>query len=340
MIIRHPFIRNLDAEDYFDNFLISAVSAIVAIRFYLELTGYPQIGGGGLHIAHMLWGGFLMLAAILMMLFFLNKAVFSLAATLGGLGFGAFIDELGKFITQDHNYFFQPTFAFIYMIFILLYFVFRFIERKQIPSQQEYLINSLESVKEAILNELGVEERKRVLKLLSMCDTNDQKVKALSQMLYQINAIPLPPAGRLVKIKLFFQNLYFKLLQNRWFIRFIVLLFIIQAIIAPSQILDLIDKIWRSLITLEIPGLTIIEWGNLIFSVIAGSLTLIGIFKIRNSRLFAYQMFKRSILVVILSSQIFAFYTAQLAAIWWFFINILLFFTLDYMIKREQAMLN
>ncbi len=38
----------------------------------------PELGGHGLHIAHLLWGGF-------------------------------FIDELGKFITQDNDYFFKPA---------------------------------------------------------------------------------------------------------------------------------------------------------------------------------------------------------------------------------------
>ncbi|MCW5980017.1 MAG: hypothetical protein KIT09_18185 [Bryobacteraceae bacterium] len=32
---------------------MSAVAAILSIRLFLELTGYPKLGGGGLHIAHM-----------------------------------------------------------------------------------------------------------------------------------------------------------------------------------------------------------------------------------------------------------------------------------------------
>jgi len=55
--MRHPraFIRNLDADVHLEIFLVAAVAAILGIRLYLKLAGYPQLGGGSLHIAHMLW---------------------------------------------------------------------------------------------------------------------------------------------------------------------------------------------------------------------------------------------------------------------------------------------
>src|SRR6266702_1490362 len=61
-------VRNLDGGLFLERFLVSGVATIVLLRFYLEITGYPQVGGGGLHIAHMLWGGLLMLVAIVMLL--------------------------------------------------------------------------------------------------------------------------------------------------------------------------------------------------------------------------------------------------------------------------------
>jgi hypothetical protein len=102
-------VRNIDGGSYLEAFLVSAVAAILVIRLYLELTGYPQIGGGGIHVAHVLWGGLLMLIAQVMLLAFLGKHVKRAAAVIGGIGFGAFIDELGKFLTSDNDYFFRPT---------------------------------------------------------------------------------------------------------------------------------------------------------------------------------------------------------------------------------------
>src|SRR3989338_10777420 len=124
MINQKVFVRNAEAEKLLEIFLVSAITAFLGIRFYLNLTGYPAIGGGGFHIAHMLFGGIMMMLALVIMLTFLGRHAAILSAVLGGLGFGTFIDELGKFVTKDNNYFYQPAFSIIYIIFVLLYVVF------------------------------------------------------------------------------------------------------------------------------------------------------------------------------------------------------------------------
>src|SRR5664279_512573 len=123
MITKDFFIRNIAADSYRENFLVAAVVSIFVIRIFLRLAHYPQLAHGSFHIAHMLWGGFFMLAAIIILISFLSEAAMSGAAILGGIGFGTFIDELGKFITRDNDYFFQPSIAFIYIIFVLVYLI-------------------------------------------------------------------------------------------------------------------------------------------------------------------------------------------------------------------------
>ncbi|HEX2171607.1 MAG TPA: hypothetical protein VHL09_04095 [Dehalococcoidia bacterium] len=72
----------------------------------------------GLHIAQMLWGGLLVQLALHLIFIFLARWTLLVAAILGGVGFGTFIDELGKFSTSDNNYFFRPPFALIDVIFV------------------------------------------------------------------------------------------------------------------------------------------------------------------------------------------------------------------------------
>jgi hypothetical protein len=121
----NPLIRDTDAPRNLEVFLVSAIVTIVITRVYLQLAGYPQVGGATLHIAHMLWGGLLMLAGLILFISYLNFSVRLSASLISGIGFGLFIDELGKFITTDNNYFFQPTFALLYVLFVGLFLIVR-----------------------------------------------------------------------------------------------------------------------------------------------------------------------------------------------------------------------
>lgn len=134
--IQEAFIRNRWLSTLLDRFLIASVASVLVIRFYLAITGYPQVGGGGLHISHMLWGGLGMLIALILSLSFPGKRTQAIVALLGGIGFGAFIDELGKFITSDNNYFFQPALPLIYIIFMLLLLSFHILESLPVISER------------------------------------------------------------------------------------------------------------------------------------------------------------------------------------------------------------
>lgn len=107
-----------------DIFVVFGLGTVFGTRAYLTLTGYPQIGGDVLHIAHMLWGGLALTIAFLYLAIALkpNK---KFAMMLGGAGFGLFIDELGKFITVNNDYFFKPTALLIIIIFIAIWAVMR-----------------------------------------------------------------------------------------------------------------------------------------------------------------------------------------------------------------------
>src|SRR3989440_11957115 len=129
-------IRN-DRPALVDSFLIAAALTVLGLRVYLAAAHYPQLGGNGLHIAHVLWGGLLMVVAIGMLLSLLTWIWQLTAALIGGAGFGMFIDELGKFLTSDNNYFFKPTASLIYAMFIVLFLLSREVRhfRKLTPPQ-------------------------------------------------------------------------------------------------------------------------------------------------------------------------------------------------------------
>jgi ABC-type Fe3+-siderophore transport system permease subunit len=139
---KHILIRDSEAWDAIELFLASAVAAILVIRGYLAVSGYPKIGMGGLHIAHMLWGGMFMLAALLLLLIYWNPSMRRFAAFLAGIGFGTFIDEVGKFITHDNDYFYKPAPALIYIIFIFLFLMVRSILGGRPQCEEESAFNA------------------------------------------------------------------------------------------------------------------------------------------------------------------------------------------------------
>ena len=118
------------------------------VRLYLFVAGYPRVGGGGLHIAHMIWGALLMLGALLIAVSFVSTSSRWCTAVIGGLGFGLLVDETGKFLTSDNNYFFKPAAALIYVLFISIFLFSRTIARRRGFTSEEYIDNSLTPSKE------------------------------------------------------------------------------------------------------------------------------------------------------------------------------------------------
>src|SRR5690606_16463364 len=85
----------------------------------------------------------------------------------------------------------------------------------------------------------------------------------------------------------------------------------------------------------DLPQLTWTEWGDFVFSVLPALFVIVGIVRLPDSRLAAYQWFRRAVLVLILITQVFAFYRDQLLAVLGLFANILVLVTLHAVIRLE-----
>lgn len=327
MILKDVFIRNIEATSYRENFLVSAIVSVFFIRIFLHFTHYPQLGGGAIHIAHILWGGFFMMVALLILLSFLNQKAAVVASILGGIGFGAFIDELGKFVTSDNNYFFQPTIALIYIIFVLLFLISRFIPKYQPFSQREYLVNALEMLKESAINDFDEEEEKRAEEYLKNCDPKNPIVKALKGLLSQLEVEANPPPGIFTKIRRAFRHWYYIIARSGFVINVVIIFLILQTLLTITQI---------ATISLYRPMLSFSEWGQLYSSILAGIFVLIGLLALQFSRVEAYRFFRISVLVTILLTQFFVLMHLGLYDIVGLGLNIFALLVINYAMVRDS----
>jgi hypothetical protein len=137
--LRLGVARDTAAVRHLVTFLVVTVATVLVTRFLLAASGYPQVGGGDLHVAHVLWGGLGMALGIVVLLSFVGPVLRSLGAVLGGVGFGLFVDEIGKFVTSDNDYFYQPTAALIYATVVALVLVVEALHGRRRHHAAEYL---------------------------------------------------------------------------------------------------------------------------------------------------------------------------------------------------------
>jgi hypothetical protein len=326
---RHRFapIRNVEIGELQDTFLISAVVMILVIRLQLWATNYPQLGGGKLHIAHLLWGGVFMLVALGILLSFLGRSLRTPAAIVGGVGFGFFIDELGKFITKDNDYFFKPTAALIYVIFIALFLITRAMQRRRGFTPHEYLVNALDITMEAARHDLDVSEKRRALELLDRADQTNPMVAPMRSLLRELEAIPNPEPPWVTRRARALRDWYFGLVARPRFGRFVGWVFALWALASLTQIVSLIQG----------QDLSFVHVASVCSSAVAAALVAAGALKLRSGeRASAYRRFDRALLVSIFVTQIFAFVESQFAAAFGLGLDILLLVTLRAMMRGER----
>ncbi len=342
--------RRADMTHLLDTMLICAVVTILSVRTELYLTNYPQIGGNGLHIAHLLWGGLLMVFAQMILLAFVVPAARQVAAVLGGIGLGLFIDEVGKFITADNNYFFKPTASIIYIVFIAFFALVRQLDRGRVFTQREYLLNAIEMTKDVPMVRLGSERRDRALAMLARADPSDPLVPHVREMLDDPRAHR--PRHILVTTK-YYRRLRDRLLGAVDLPGFQTAVVGLLGVWVIGSLLQLVGATWfaspygrpeqvfryGSKIT-NVPFSTsqkdFVGDAVIVFTVLSMVLAVIGMaLVLRGDRERGFAMFERALLVSIFLTQVFAFVHTQFAAVIGLLIDLALFWAVRAVLNQE-----
>jgi hypothetical protein len=342
--------RGADMLRLLDTFLICAVLTILVIRTELYLTNYPQLGGHGLHIAHLLWGGLGMLVAQIMLLSFVTPAVRQVAAVVGGIGFGLFMDEVGKFVTSDNNYFFKPTAAIIYCVFVAIFLVVRQLDRGWAFSPREYLLNAIELTKDVPLRRLGRERRRHALALLGRADQADPLVPHVQAMLNDPRALAEPRAWpgrrRLRRIR----RGLLERAEQPGFERLTVVLIAVWVALLVTQIVIVVWFTGAHLhrqqpfrlggritsVSLDREDREFVLWAVTLSTAVAAGFAVTGLVQlVRGRRRGAFEMLERALLVSIFLTQVFAFVHTQFEAVIGILVDLGLFVMVRTVLTRE-----
>jgi hypothetical protein len=163
---RGPMCRNFTGPGHSEAFIVITIATILITRLFLRLTGYPQVGGGDLHIAHSLYGGALMMLALLVGWLALGGGAPTLAVVLGGIGFGLMLDEVGKFVTKTNNYFYGAAAEIMYLVVVLVLVGTRLMRTIRPLSAHEYLASASAIAADGVARGLGDHRREVGLRLV------------------------------------------------------------------------------------------------------------------------------------------------------------------------------
>lgn len=327
-----PLDRSSEYARLQETLLITAVATILVIRTQLWLTNYPQLGGGGLHIAHLLWGGLFMLIAIGLLLSFLGQPVRHRAAVLGGVGFGFFIDELGKFITSDNDYFYRPAAALIYLIFLGLFAFSRWAAKRGGLTTRESLINAINMLGEAARHPLDERQRVHAMELLDHADQADPLVPELRRILARIHVVPPAPPSRLERWSLAVRAWFVRLAARPRFATALVVCFGIWAVLTLTSTAELSLSLVLDLggahpgfVSDALADMQFQNYASVVASLVSAILVIRGIVLLRRGdRLGGLRRFERALLVSILITQVFAFVESQFGAVFGLALNLVL----------------
>ncbi len=291
-----------------DTFLVCAASGVILNRTLLIVLGYPQIGSrkpGGIHISHSIYGGFAMMVAATVALAFLAPATRWFVAVVGGLGFGWYVDELGKYVSNA-GYLFKPALALIYVVFILMFLTFRTMASRQF-TEDDAVVNALESLQAAALGSLDDRQRRDAVLRLDHLGPDTSFAARVRDLLADAPASPMRPPGRIRRARNGLRSRYTAWSHRRSFTVVIEVFFFLLAVSTLGGVVGL---------SLDGPGITRpSEQIATAAAALAGVLVLVGIVRLRKSRLAAFRWFDRALLVWILVVQVYLFHQEQFAAV-------------------------
>ncbi len=303
-LLRLGLPRDPSGSSHIAGFLVATVMTVLLTRGALAALGFPQLGGKGLHIAHVLWGGLLMALALLVLLSFAGPVARPVGALVGGVGFGLFIDEVGKFVTSDNDYFYGPTPSLIYLVVVLLVLLAEGLHGRFPHEPREYLAGAVDHAVAGVVGGLTPRARAEARELLDRAGDvpGAAEVRALLDAVDEDSAElpnPIDAIGAAVV------RATRHVVSARW------VPWLAVGILLASLVATVTSGMVAWFGGADVPGWAVV--GLLVSAAVATATALYGVVVVRGDRMRGYALCRRAILISLLVTQVFVFRIQE----WW-----------------------
>ena len=225
--------------------------------------------------------------------------------------------------------FYQPTIALIYCIFIILLLSFRGLERRLYASPQERLANALE-----LLHEMHAQDKAKILVLLRANDAPDPRLHLLTEAVERMPVVPTPQLSVVARMARPTRSLGLHLVYSRRFAPLVITFFLGYALL--STLFLVFGAMNPAPLVTSSMTTKFVQVALLVSCALSNPLLVLGVWFLRRSPLRAYHWFKRAILLSILLTQVFMFYTQQLGAFDELVINLIVLLALNALIRHKH----
>lgn len=342
------FVKREKASSWVLIFLVAAVVSLLLTRTFLMtfflIFGYDlTLSTRILHIAHVLWGGMLLMVALIMTLTLNGDKARTTAAMVGGVGFGLFVDEVGKYMTRDNNYLFRPAIMVIYVVFIGIFLIYRYFEKHESKDPKAVLYQTINDLEEIAENDFEEGEKMAMIKkidylLLNTSGNTLKLVKCLRITAESMECIANRPKGSIEEGVEKLRNFcYHKIFKRKIVMVGLILVAVVYAIYGLGETIYLFgNENQRELFDVFYRGqdlLTKTDLYMLTLKVLSDGVTSVmfvaGVFWVgAKRRLRGIEFFRLGILVNIFLTTVFRFYFVQFAGVWGLALSIGMYYCL------------
>ena len=297
-LLRLGLPRDPASGSHITGFLVITLATVILTRLLLSLTGFPQLGGGGVHVSHVLWGGLLMALAFILLMTFIGPVVRRVVVVLAGVGFGLFIDEIGKFVTSDYDYFWEPTAALIYLVVLALGLFADVLQRRHPRDPAEFLAAAADQAVAGLAGGFSRRERQRARWYLSRAGDvpgADEIRRLLDTVEHDADELPDPIGAATQGI----------VAASRWLVRARWVPWVTVAVLVTTSVVTLGRGVYGWTASSDEPAWLVA--GILLSGLASSAFAVIGLIRVGTDREDGYRWFRRAVLVALLVTQIFLF---------------------------------